>query len=99
MLRITIQEQLESVTIKLEGRLTGPWVLELAKAWSDTKRGLLSRKVRLDLCGLTWTDDKGKQMLREIYTQVAPEVISKDPWTQQIAAEMRKCAVCRTPHG
>src|SRR5690242_20178250 len=35
MLRITIEDKSKAITLKLKGRLVGPWVPELEKLWKD----------------------------------------------------------------
>lgn len=92
MLRITIQEHVEAVTIKVEGRLAGAWVFELAKTWLSVKKRLSSRALSIDLRNLVSVDSEGKRMLRKICVQAAPKLITGDPWTQFIAEEVRVAA-------
>jgi ABC-type transporter Mla MlaB component len=65
MLRITRMVGNDSVdTLKLEGKLQGPWVLEAndahALAASEASRTCL------DLSGLTFADAEGADLLREL---------------------------------
>ena len=71
MLRITTTDTDEKVTLKLEGKLSGPWVEELARCWrmsSDiyNKRGLV-----VDLSGVTFVDAAGKKLLCAISSEGA----------------------------
>jgi outer membrane protein TolC/ABC-type transporter Mla MlaB component len=71
MLRITTTDTDEKVTLKLEGKLSGPWVEELARCWrmsSDiyNKRGLV-----VDLSGVTFVDAAGKKLLCSISSEGA----------------------------
>ncbi len=70
MLRITTSEIGGKVTLKLEGKLSGPWVEEFERCWhmsSDIyKSGLV-----VDLSGVTFADPAGKQLLCSISRQGA----------------------------
>jgi hypothetical protein len=44
-------------TLKLEGKLVGPWIGELESACRTSQVSL--DRVRLDLCGLTFVDADG----------------------------------------
>jgi hypothetical protein len=70
MLRITTQSTPDSVTLKLEGRLAGPWVDEARRCWHcggpEEKR-----KVHVDLRGVTYVDGEGEKLLAELYEQGA----------------------------
>jgi outer membrane protein TolC len=65
MLRITTSDTGEKVTLKLEGKLSGPWVEEFERCWhvsSDIyKKGLV-----VDLSGVTFVDPAGKKLLCSI---------------------------------
>ena len=58
-------------TLKLEGKLSGPWVNEAAKAWSDVIGGTAAKDVVVDLSGVTFIDDEGKKLLAEMLRQGA----------------------------
>jgi anti-anti-sigma regulatory factor len=66
MLRITVQRRARETTMKLEGRLAGPWVEELNRTWESLAPSLESKKVCVDLCEVTFVDAKGKQVLTAI---------------------------------
>lgn len=66
MLRITVQQSRQKVTIKLEGRMVGPWVEELRRTWISLAPSVGSKVLRIDLCEVTFVDRPGKQLLREI---------------------------------
>ena len=63
MLRITVEPELEMTTIRLEGRLTGPWVRELERVWLEESRKTAGDKITLDLSDLTAIDDAGRYLL------------------------------------
>jgi hypothetical protein len=58
MLRIT---EVGTDTLRLEGRLTGPWVDELRRLSAGRTLGL-----KLDLSGLTFADAAGAALLRDL---------------------------------
>src|SRR5271157_3892100 len=62
MLRITTTDIGDTITLKLEGKLSGPWVEEFERCWhmsSDIyKKGLV-----VDLSGVTFVDPAGKKLL------------------------------------
>lgn len=63
MLRITTQDDTGSTTLKLAGRLTGPWVTELERCWRAVLGSEPGRSLRLDLTDVTFIDAAGKQLL------------------------------------
>jgi anti-anti-sigma regulatory factor len=66
MLRITeITDGHPGVLLKLEGKLRGPWVEELGRVCAELSRRE-SRAVRLDLSAVTFLDEAGTRLLREL---------------------------------
>jgi ABC-type transporter Mla MlaB component len=63
MLRITIQEAPDQITLKLEGSLVGAWVTELEDAWRAAKSRLADRFLSLDLTAVDRVDLAGKYLL------------------------------------
>jgi ABC-type transporter Mla MlaB component len=65
MLRITRIVGNDSVdTLKLEGKLQGPWVLEVRDAYALSEPR--ASRTCLDLTGLTFADGEGAALLREL---------------------------------
>ena len=62
MLKITFQDTPESTKVKLEGKLSGPWVEELERSWAEHSP-LASENVIIDLSGVTYIDPEGKRLL------------------------------------
>jgi hypothetical protein len=87
-LRITVHERESSIGVTLEGRLAGPWVAELSKAWRETAPRLGSRTVSLNLCDVTYWNEDGKQVLRDIVAQTSAEIITRNPLTTYLAQEI-----------
>lgn len=72
MLRILIDE----ATLRLEGRLAGPWVDELARCWTNLRALRGGREIRVDLDGVTFIGPAGKALLRGIHEEGALLVAS-----------------------
>jgi hypothetical protein len=85
MLRITVQEGARAQTIKLEGKIVGPWVEEFSRTWHSLAPSLGSKQLHLDLCGVAFVDANGKQLLREIYQRTNASFLADSPLTQYFA--------------
>ncbi len=86
MLRITILDELE--TLKLEGRLAGPWVAELEKAW-QRMAGAHRKPVTVDLDGVSFIDAAGKNLLERMAEQGA-RLQAVAPLTHCICEEIER---------
>jgi hypothetical protein len=71
MLRITVRESRESLTVQLEGRLAGPWVREMEECWQTTRPSQRKAVLRFDLTGVTFIDAAGKKFLAAMHTEGA----------------------------
>ena len=60
MLRITVHNNSQTVTLQLEGRLAGAWVEELDECWQRTLASEKQPNVEVDLTGLISIDRAGK---------------------------------------
>lgn len=87
MLKISIDDDSNSATLRLEGKLVGPWVAELNRVWRALKPSLGAKKLFLDICEMTFVDRKGTQALRKIFHQSNAEVLANTPLTRQFAAD------------
>jgi translation initiation factor 2 gamma subunit (eIF-2gamma) len=81
MLRIHVEEQCESVTIRLEGSLAGAWVAELERCWRKVRPWLKNRGLVVELDAVTFVDAPGHSLLVEMHstgaTLVARGVLSR----------------------
>jgi len=66
MLRITVQNGSWPTTIKLEGKLSGPWVTELAQACAGLANVKPHRALTVDLSEVTFIDSAGKKLLSSL---------------------------------
>jgi len=65
MLRITrVESQTNGPTIKLEGKLLGPWTQEVRSACQAAAE--VNGRSRLDLSALTFVDAEGVKLLAEL---------------------------------
>lgn len=87
MLRITVEESDRAETIKLEGKIVGPWVEELNRAWHALAPALGCKQLELDMRSVAFVDDKGRQLLREIYQQTKASFLTDSPLTKYFADE------------
>jgi hypothetical protein len=87
MLKITVEESEGAETIKLEGKITGPWVDELNRTWHALTTSLGRRQLELDMRGVGFVDDRGRQLLREIYQQTNAFFLADSPLMQYFADE------------
>jgi outer membrane protein TolC/ABC-type transporter Mla MlaB component len=66
MLRITTSDIGEKVLLKLEGKLSGPWVEELERCWHVATDIYKNKGLVVDLSGVTFVDSAGKKLLCSI---------------------------------
>ena len=71
MLRITLEKNSQSTTLRLEGRLTGPWVDELERAWRAVTADPTDGRVSVDLTDVTFVGEDGKKLLEAMYREGA----------------------------
>ena len=88
-LRISIQENDNAIGFTLVGRLAGPWVTELERAWKEVATRLDGKKLSLDVRDLTYSDAGGKQVLREMFKRSKAEFITHSDWSHHLADEIR----------
>jgi outer membrane protein TolC len=63
MLRITTTDTNERVTLKLEGKLSGPYVEEFERCWHMSADIYRQKGLIVDLSGVTFVDPAGKKLL------------------------------------
>ncbi len=71
MLRVTMRTSTDGTTLILEGRVKGPWVSELEKAWHQALNAHDDRPVVVDLSGVNFADGRGRKLLLEMRSQGA----------------------------
>jgi anti-anti-sigma regulatory factor len=71
MLRITIEKNPRSTTLRVEGRLAGPWVDELKRTWRAVISDPTDGRVSVDLTDVTFVGEEGKKLLEAMYGEGA----------------------------
>ena len=71
MLKITVEKGPRCTTLRVEGRLTGPWVHELERAWRGLAADADSGGVSVDLTDVTFVGEEGKRLLEDMYGEGA----------------------------
>ncbi len=92
-MRISTQENAGQLTLKIEGKIVGDWATELEHFWESLEPSLPKRKLCLDICGVVFVDNHGKQILKKIFKSTGAEILADSPLTKQFANEAR-----RKPH-
>jgi len=82
---VTVKDEPERAIMKLEGKMVGPWVAECRQSWTVLLSSLSARKLALDLCGVTFVDESGIALLREIYRATRADIITNSPLTKHFA--------------
>jgi anti-anti-sigma regulatory factor len=85
--KISVQETEKVVTLKIEGRAAEPVVAELLRAWQDLATSLGSRKLSVDLRGVTFMDTSGRHLLAEIHAKTGADFLADTPMTKYFAEE------------
>jgi len=71
MMRITRQQDGETITLKIEGCLAGEWVNEMKRCWDEVKTGARQRAIRIDLTDVTFIDVAGRELLAQMFASGA----------------------------
>lgn len=95
MLRITVLNDARPATFKMEGKLAHEWVAEAEKAWTAFSNLPQQQPLVVDLCGVLFVDDPGRQLLARMYSSGA-KLIGTGPMTSALIEEI--CGDAR-PHG
>ena len=83
MLRITVTDLPDKQRWLLQGRLVGPWAAELRLAWRSARHESDTRKCIVELNDVTFIDQNGEAVLKEIMSQEA-EFFTSGMYTKQI---------------
>ncbi len=77
MLRITFEKNSRGTTFRLEGRLMGPWVEELARVWHSALNGSGDGCTCVDLSDVTYVGEDGKALLEQMHDHGAKLTTSR----------------------
>jgi hypothetical protein len=87
VLKISMKDGATTATLKVEGKIVGPWATELGQSWRDLWASTQQKVLRLDISGVTFADRNGTQILREIIRATDAEVLADSPLTQYFARQ------------
>jgi hypothetical protein len=85
VLKISITHNSPVATLKIEGKLVGPWAMELGRTWHDLWLSANQMPLRVDIRGLSFADQQGTHILQEIVRKTGAEILSDSPLTQYFA--------------
>jgi ABC-type transporter Mla MlaB component len=85
MLRITVHETPQQVTLKLEGSLTGSWVMELEDCWRAASSNHTGRLLCLDLTEVDGVDSAGTYLLALLHNREVQLIASGLVMTELVA--------------
>jgi anti-anti-sigma regulatory factor len=88
MLRISIATRPSGATVKLEGRVAGPWVDDLRTCWRRLAASREARSILIDLDAVTFIDTAGKALLWAMHKQGAV-LAASGAMTRAIVKEIR----------
>jgi anti-anti-sigma regulatory factor len=71
MLKITLHDRAGELRLKLEGRLSGPWVNELEQCWKTASSTTQGRKTVLDLGEVDFVDPAGESLLAHMSSAIS----------------------------
>ena len=81
------------MTLKIEGRAVDSVIGELDRAWLDLPSNLGSRKLLVDLRGVTFMDRAARNFLAKIYAETGAEFLANTPMTKYFAEEAMQAAL------
>lgn len=90
MLRITLQEEPNVLTLKLEGRISDESLKEFESAWQNLSRSLGKRSLCLDIRGVTFVSAEGHQLLARIYKESHNDFRANTPLTTFFAEQAKR---------
>jgi len=71
VIRINRIRERSTLRLLVEGTLSGPWVHELEKCWLDLNAVAGSEQIRVDLSGVGYIDEKGRELLKRMFADGA----------------------------
>ena len=87
MLRVTTMDEDQTITLKLEGKLIGPWVEEVTRVWTHTTVTPRSAYI-VDLRSVTFIDKLGRALLADMSRRGA-RFVASDCLTRTIIEEIQ----------
>ena len=89
MLKVTTTDQDQTITLKLEGSLAGPWVQEVSRVWDDAAAQCSWIGYVIDLRSVTFIDNRGRALLADM-SRSGAQLIATDCLTRNIVEEIQR---------
>jgi anti-anti-sigma regulatory factor len=86
-LKITVHEEPDAMTLTIEGKVVGPWSNELDQAWRSVAASRGSKRLIVDLCGVTHMDRDARRILADIHRDTGAQFVANSPMTKYFAEE------------
>ena len=93
VLRISVQENGDDLSLVLEGRLVGPWVGELQRVCEDLGATANCGHVTVDLCGVTAMETSAQALLDRLLQRGATlrcSDVMNQYWVEQMARAAKR---------
>jgi anti-anti-sigma regulatory factor len=87
MLRISVSDDPNLALFKLEGKLAREWVAEAEKAWLTFASAPRKERIVVDLFGVSFVDDAGRELLTRMHSSGA-KFIGAGPMTSALIEEI-----------
>src|SRR5258706_1387474 len=87
MLRITTENRRGKLFLSVEGSLSGPRVATLEQCWRELSAASPRPKFCINLCGVSFIDNAGKVLLKEMY-RLGAELLAEGCLNQAIVTEI-----------
>jgi anti-anti-sigma regulatory factor len=88
ILKVSIFEWTRETRFLLEGKLAHEWVLEAERAWQSIERAGNGKHVVIDLCGVSFVDRAGEQLLEKA-AGAGAILIGADPMMRTLIEEIK----------
>jgi hypothetical protein len=83
MLKITLHDSAGEFKLKLEGRLSGPWVKELEQVWRTASSTTAGRRTVIDLGEVDFVDPAGEALLARLHGE-GLEIAAETPFIRSV---------------
>src|SRR5258708_20513534 len=87
MLRITTENRRGKLFLTVEGSLSGPRVAKWEECWGELCAGTPRSKFCINLCGVSFIDNAGKALLKEMY-RLGAELLAEGCLNQAVVTEI-----------
>src|SRR6202790_2422813 len=87
MLRITTENKRGKLFLSVEGSLSGPRVATLEQCWRELSATTPRPKFCINLCGVSFIDNAGKVLLKEMY-RLGAELLAEGCLNQAVVTEI-----------